>query len=291
VLAILAAFLAGLIIVIGAAYLSYRMEWKGMAVCAIAAIAITAYAGASIDIPVMAAPFVIGCAGGFTFKRKKSFGFYLIASSITLMIIFAGYFYYLLWFRGVDLIGMFRAEFDRILATAGAPADLRMEFLADFDASRDEIVARVPFSAFLNGVTLAAAGYIVIRRFFARITDVESVAGLEMFRMNDHAIFALIAGLAAYLLVDKTSIPVVHSAGFNLIMAMALLYVVQALGVAKYLLIQRGMPRVALPLGIALLVIAGIGATVFFFVILAGVGALDVWADFRRIGDAHKEKL
>lgn len=289
--AILAAFLAGLIIVIGAAYISYRIEWKGMAVCAVAAFAIIGYAGASIDIPFMAAPFVIGCVGGFTFKRKKSFGFYLIASSITLMIIFAGYFYYLLWVRGVDLIGMFRTEFDRILAAAGAPADLRMEFLADFDASRDEIVARVPFSAFLNGVMLAAGGYLIIRRFFARVTDVESVAGLEIFRMNDYAIFVLIAGFAAYLLVDKTSMPVVHSAGFNLVMAMALLYVVQALGVVKYILIKRSMPRAALPLGIALLFIAGISATVFFFVILAGVGALDVWADFRRIGDARKEKL
>lgn len=281
-LAVLAAAAGALMLMVGSAYLYHRLEWKALAVFALLIGSVMALTGRVMDLPLVAAPFLLGGVGGYTLKKGKSFEFYLLTTSVALSVLVTGFFYYMAHYQNVDFIGMMRGELVRIMDAGGAPEDIKRQFLAEFDASRGDIMARVPFSSFVNAVVFSGLGYLVMERFLKRMAPVKAGAGLEWFRLNDYFIFVLIAGLAAYLLIDKGEYPVLHSAGLNIALAAALLYFVQALGLIKYFLIQRGLPGYFLPLGLAVMLIAGMWMALFLFIMLAGLGALDVWADFRK---------
>jgi hypothetical protein len=283
VLAIFAAVAGGLMLMIGSAYMYYRLEWKAIVICALLVGISLVIAPRVVDVPILAAPFLMGCAGGYTIKNGKSFKFYILTTSISLAVIFTGFFYYMMIYQNVDFIGMLRDEMVKFMSMAGAPEDIKNGMLSEFDSSRNDIIARVPFSAFLNSLFLSALGYSLIKRFFSRTAQAGPGAGLEAFRLNDYFIFVLIAGLAAILLIDKSVYPIAHNGGLNVVLIAALLYFVQALGVVKFILIRRGIPGYVLPLAVTAILIAGMGAALFLLILLAGVGALDVWADFRKL--------
>jgi hypothetical protein len=283
VFSVLAAAIGGLMLMLGCAFLYYRLDWKAIVICVALPAVTVALTGHVSDIPLMTAPALLGCLGGYTFKRGKSLEFFLVTASVSLAVIFASVFYYLMVYQNVDFIGMLRGEMVKFLGEAGAPDDIKTQFLAEFDSARGDLIARVPFSAFVNGMAMAAIAYTVIRRFLGRLVGIVPGNGLEMFRLNDYVIFVLIAGLGVYLLIDKSNYPVLHSAGLNIALASALLYFVQALGVVKFLMMKRGMPGYILPLAVFGIMIMGIWVAMFLFILLTGVGALDVWADFRKL--------
>lgn len=282
-LSVVAAAIGGLMLMMGCAFLYYRLEWKAVILCAALPVVTVAVTGRIIDMPLMVAPVLLGCLGGFTFKKGKSLEFFLVMASVSLALIFTGVFYYLMLYEKVDFISMLRAELISALGTAGAPEDIKAQLLAEFDGSRDEMIARVPFSAFANSLVMAGIGYAIIKRFFGRMMGIVPGDGLEMFRLHDYFIFVLIAGLALYLLIDKSNYPALHSAGLNIALIAALLYFAQALGVVKFLLMRRGAPGYVLPLAVAGMLIMGMWVAMFMLIMLAGVGALDVWADFRKL--------
>ncbi|HQL83495.1 MAG TPA: DUF2232 domain-containing protein, partial [Spirochaetota bacterium] len=291
VFAVLAAAIGGLMLMIGCAFLYYRLEWKALILCAALPAVTVAATGRISDMPLMVAPVLMGCLGGFTFKKGKSLEFFLITASVSMALIFTAVFYYLMLYENVDFIGMLRIEMVKILGATGAPEDIKAEMLAEFDGSRNDMIARVPFSAFAYSLAMAGIGFAIIRRFFGRMMGIVPGAGLEMFRLHDFFIFVLIAGLALFLLIDKSNYPVLHSAGLNIALVAALLYFTQALGVVKFLLMRRGVPGYVLPLAVAGMLIMGMWVAMFMLVMLSGVGALDVWADFRKLahkGDAEK---
>ncbi|MBN1497604.1 MAG: DUF2232 domain-containing protein [Spirochaetes bacterium] len=282
-IAVFAALAGGIMLTIGAAYMYYRLEWKAVIICAILVGTSMAVSGRAIDAPLLTAPFLVGCLAGYVFKKGKSFEFYLITISFALTAIFAGFFYYMMIVQNVDFIGMLREEMARFLASTGAPDDIRNGMLSEFDSSRNDIVARVPFSAFINSMAMAGIAYMMIRWVFSRMGQAVRGAGLEFFRLNDYFIFVLIGGLSVFLLVDKSDYPMLSSGGLNALLIAALLYLVQALGVIKFILIKRGIPTYVMPLAITAFMIAGLWTALFLFILLAGFGALDVWADFRKL--------
>jgi hypothetical protein len=290
VIALLLAAAGGLMLMVGSAFMYYRLEWKALLIFAVLITAALVAAGRSFDAPLMIAPFLLGGIGGYTFKKGKSFGFFLLTTSFPLALLFTGFFYFLMIYQNVDFIGMLRGEMVKFMNAAGAPDDIKGQMLSEFDASRGDMIARVPFSSFLNSVALSGLGYAIIKRFFFRIEMVSAGPGLESFRLNEYFIFVLIAGLAAYLLIDKSDYPVLHSGGLNVALIAALLYFVQALGLIKYLLLKRGLPGYILPLGLSVVLIMGIWIALFLFVFLAGFGALDVWADFRTMIGKNEPK-
>lgn len=290
-LAVLAAAVGAIMLMVGSAYLYYRLEWKALVIFAVLIGSVLLVSGRAVDLPLVAGPFLLGGIGGYTYKKGKSFEFYILTSSIALSILVTGFFYYLAYYQDVDFIGMVRGEMARIMEMGGAPDDIRRQFLAEFDGSRDDIIARVPFSSFLNSLVISALGFLMMGRFLSRTAQAGAVAGLEFFRLNDYVIFVLIGGLTAYLLIDKSEYLILHSAGLNIALIAALLYFVQALGLIKFFLIKRGLPGYFLPLGLAVMLITGIWMALFLFIMLAGLGALDVWADFRkRITDSTNKK-
>ena len=269
-------------LMLGCAFIYYRLEWKAIIICAALPAITVALTGRVSDMPLMAAPALLGCLGGYTFKRGKSLEFFLVTASVSLAVISAGVFYYLMLYRNVDFIGMLKADMLRSIEATQLPGEVRAQYIEWFDEWKDYIVALVPFGSFVNSMLMAAIGYAILKRFLGRLAGAVPGGGLELFRLNDYFVFVLIAGLGVYLLIDKSNYPVLHSAGLNIVLASGVLYFVQALGVIKFLLMKRGMPRYMLPLMIAGGLLLGLVA-VFLFVVIAGVGALDVWADFRKL--------
>ncbi len=281
--AILTALIIGLGLTVGVAYLYHRYEWKGVLPGAAGIILMMVIGGEATGLPFVIAPLVLGAIGGYTFKKGKSFTFFLITAAFSLAVLFGCYFYAMVLFEKVDFIGMLRGELVKFLNTARAPDDIKTQFLADFDGSKEDIIARVPFSSFLNAVILAGLAFVAVRRFFSRMPNVGAVSGLEYFKLNDYFIFVLIAGLGIYLLIDKANYDVVRNAGLNAVLISALLYFVQALGIVKFHLIKRGAPTYILPLALVALTVMGIWILFFIFILMAGFGTLDVWADFRKL--------
>ena len=70
----------------------------------------------------------------------------------------------------------------------------------------------------------------------------------------------------------------------NIALGISALYAIQALGIIKFYLIRRGLPVFLLPLLIISIILLGISAFIFAATLLTGVGTLDLWADFRKIG-------
>lgn len=282
-ISVLAALIIGLGLIVGVAYLYHRYEWKAVLPGAAAVILMTVISGEVTGLPFVITPLVLGTIGGYTFKKGKSFTFFLVTSACSLALIFGGYFYAMMFFEKIDFVGMLRGELVKFLNTARAPEDIKSQFLADFDGSKEDIIARVPFSSFLNAVILAGIAFVVVRRFFSRMPNVGAVPGLEYFKLNEYFIFVLIAGLGLYLLIDKTNYGVLSNAGLNAVLISAVLYFVQALGIVKFHLIKRGAPAYILPLVLVTMTIMGIWILFFLFILLAGFGTLDVWADFRKL--------
>jgi len=67
------------------------------------------------------------------------------------------------------------------------------------------------------------------------------------------------------------------------------LYLMQAIGIAKFLLARKGLPRFLLPIGLLAVLFFGVEAALFVSIILASLGALDFWADFRKL-EIHNKK-
>lgn len=268
---------------VGSAFISHRLQWKAGPLLAALIVLQALIAGNVESVPLLAVPVSIGGIGGYTFGRGKSFSFFLLSSSLFLTALIAGYLFYLIHVSGVDLFGMLKGQLSAYLAQAGTPEDVTKRLIEDFEASR----VMLPFSIFFNSVTLSGLGYLLVKTVCIRWMGAEPVRGLEFFRLSEYFVFVLIAGLGVFLLVDRKDYPVLNMAGLNLAMSAALLYFVQALGLVKFLLIRRGLPHFILPLGVALIITLG-PVGIFMAVLLAGVGALDIWADFRKLNEKHE---
>jgi hypothetical protein len=278
----LAAAAVGLSVTAGSAYLYYRMEWRSLFIFIILIYAAVIASGSMSYIPMVSTPFILGGLGGLTFKKGKSLEFYLVATTLILTALSAGFFYFYLLVLKVDFFEMQRSFFVQLMGAARVPPDIRKEWLEAFEKSK----YLVPFGTFMNSIIFSSVAYIVIRKILVRVFSAARVPGLEFFRISDYWIFALIAGLALFLLVDSVAYRVLNIAGLNIMLGTVLLYFIQGLGVIKYLLVRRGVPAYVIPLtfaGLFLIGFAGLWASMFLSVVIAGVGALDIWADFRNL--------
>ncbi|MBN1532647.1 MAG: DUF2232 domain-containing protein [Spirochaetes bacterium] len=270
----------GLVLTLGAALIVYRWGWP-------AAGAMALLASVSLFVPEfdigkagLFAPILVGFAAGHTIRTGKTITWYLVAASLLLSLLFSGQFYYQTGIQGADVLGQLKAQFEQTIRGSDAPEDLRDAMIVQFngwvDGTGREII---PFLFFMNGLVFAALAFPFLGLLFRRMSGAQ-VRGLEFFRLHDYAIFALIVGWGAVLLFGGGPL---RSAGLNIALAASVLYLVQALGVVKFLLVKRGLPAFLLPLILAITLIAGFAVLGFVLVLLAGLGALDFWADFRKL--------
>lgn len=289
----LAVSLAGLALLAGTAYVSYKIQWWALIPSLVLCAAAFSFSFGGQSTANLITPIVIGTGGGLVFRKNAGLDTYVLAVTLILTLFMSGNYYYQLEYKNIDMLEVSRTELARVLEQNSAPEDLRQSMLSDFDSNRETIGHILPFLFFLNALFLSLLAHVGMKVFVARYGNSESVSGIEKFRLKDFMIVALILGLGAFLLVDRADFPRLYSLGLNVMLVSAVLYAMQALGVIKFMIVKRGLPRYLFPLLLLILIIPGVEVLVFASVLLAGLGTLDFWADFRKLGtnkDFRSEK-
>lgn len=296
-------FLTGIAVAVFSAWLFYKTGWYSVSLfIPLAATPLIApgYAGL---ISLFLIPAAFGTTGGFCFRESKDFGFYITVSSIVFAALFTAEYHTLRVVQGTDIIEKGRNEIvlmmeqgsgdmERVFDEYKTPPENREKLKADFANSIAIIkdskwlqFARdmVPFSAFIFGILICGLSFIILKKWVIKDAGAK-VRGLEFLRINDYFIFALIAGWGGFILLDSSIYPAFSITALNLALAVSALYVAQALGIIKYFMIGRGVPAIILPLLILTLLILGAPVIFFMTILLTGLGSLDLWADFRKLG-------
>jgi uncharacterized protein YybS (DUF2232 family) len=289
VASIIIAPLVVLILVLSSAYLFYRWEWKAFIIF-IPIIAVTVYPGSlSGDVATFLAPIILGGTGGYTFKKEKSLMFYTLIVSLSLTVLFSANYYQLKLVENIDILDQSKVEMMKMIETSKVPEDQKKELLGDFDMWLEMMKDIIPFGTFIYSVLFSALSFYVVKSFLQRTVGAKAISGLELFRLNDYFIFVLIAGWAVVLLIDKSDYYIPYLTGLNCALIATLLYIIQSLGVIKFYLMKRGFPPYLAPLFLVLLVLMGKEVTAFGAILLAGLGTLDFWADFRKLDKPKPE--
>ena len=85
------------------------------------------------------------------------------------------------------------------------------------------------------------------------------------------------------MLLDSTNYPAITVIALNVALAASALYIIQAFGIIKFFIIKKGMPVFLFPLMIITLLLLGPSIIMFAMIVLIGIGALDLWGDFRKL--------
>lgn len=296
-------FITGIAAAVFSTWLFYRTAWYSLALfIPLAAIPFLApgYAGL---LSLFIIPAAFGTAGGICFRKGKDFGFYITVSSLLFAALFTAEYHALRVFSSTDIIEQGRnavvlmmeqgsGDMERVFEEYKTPAGNRDKLKADIAGSIAILkdgkwvqFARdmVPFSAFFYGVLICGLSFIILKKWVMKNATLQ-VKTLEFLRINDYFIFALIAGWGGFILLDSNIHPAFSITALNIALTVSTLYVAQALGIIKYFMIGRGIPAVILPLLIITVIFLGPPVIIFMTIILLGVGSLDLWADFRKLG-------
>ncbi len=238
--------------------------------------------------PALIAAAAIGVLAGYSMREKKSFQFYLVSASLAVGVILSVNYYALKFGKGIDLMEESRTQFMEYISRADMPEEKKLELRSSFDAAGVLIRALVPFSYYLNGLLFATIAYAVSRFFLKLFADRDAGCGrgIEYFRLNDYLIYALIAGWLGVLLIDAVRIPWLHTVSLNVALIFSVLYVIQAWGIAKFFIIKKGFSFTLIAAVCIAIVLFFNEALIFILVIMASIGAIDFWADFRKLESA-----
>lgn len=287
---LLVASLAGLGLVVGSTLLFFRFSWKALYGLVPAAVAgLLLY---RVDPEYYAAflgALVIGCTAGYSFRGKKSFQFYLVTASLAVTLVFTANYYGLKKFENIDLFAQSRSQFAEYIKSSELPEEKKRELVTRIDSSMEVLRDIVPFSYFLNGLFFAAVSFFVLRHITRRFSGeaLEGIRGIELFRLHDYFIFTVIGGWLGFLLIDSAAWHEPYALALNVALVFSMLYVVQAWGIIKFFMLKRGIPLFVLPLALFIMVSLMVEILVFFLIIFASIGAIDFWADFRKLETAR----
>jgi hypothetical protein len=288
---LLVSSLIGLAFIAGIALIFFRRGWKSLlAIVPITAgmayAAFAAQGGPGIEYGIMViAPVFTGIAAGYSFRNRRSLLFFLVITSVVLGSALTAHYYHQKLYTDTDPLDDTKKRAVELLSQSQMSEVEREDALAKLDSSLDLLKDVMPFAYFLNSLATALIGYFLSRALVSRTgaPDVVSLPGIEMVRLHDYFIFALIAGWLAVLLVDHEAYRAVYVAGLNVALCISALYLLQAVGIVKYVLAVRNVPSFVLPLVLAFIVLLGTEFILFFSIIFLSIGALDFWADFRKL--------
>jgi len=272
----------------GTTYAVYRWGWLSLAILApLAGYAL--WRGISIHNPdnwiSLLPPLAIGSFCGIFYRAGWPLKRYLVLCSLAISILLSGGYYYMKIYQGRDIIRESGAQVSEMLKNSSIPEEQRKQLSQDLDEWTPTASRLIPFSTFFYGLLLSALALLltdpIVRHGMSGSTNANN--GLNYYRLNDYTIFIFIAGWVLFMLADKAHHPVLNAAGLNMGLITSLLYLVQAFGVVKFMLVKKGLPSSLLPFGVFLMIILGMEATLFSAVFMTGIGACDLWADFRKL--------
>jgi len=232
---------------------------------------------------------LIGCLTGLSFRYSKSTAFIVLVASVIFTTVFVSVIYYMKHVQSVDIVELSKDQIITAMRESYQPkSDVEMKidlFNAEFEIRRHLI----PSYTFIFALVMSAIGYNVLRPWLAKGYKESRVKGIENFKLNEYFIFVLIACLIASAYLFKLNSPHMWIA-FNILIVVGMLYLLQGIGVTKHFFIRGRIPTVLIPLFFVGLAFMGTLKDVVL-VLLAGFGALDVWADFRNLSGKKKPRI
>ena len=276
---------AAFLLLAGSLFAAYRKGFLAL-IGIIPVFAVMTYLTAPIhdSFVFLATSLIIGSCTGLLLCGKLSLQRFLIAASLLCAFVSYGDYVFISQVTHQDYLTQSK---DQAIAFLGT-SSLKDADKAVLKERMDQIIPLIkmilPFYYFLNGLFWASCSYMFFSLISRRRRDskIAPITGIERFRVNDYLIFLLIASIAA-LLAAGPGRRLVYVLSLNTLLILSTLYVIQAMGVIKFFLVKKNLPLALLPSTVILVLLLGIEATVFVAMLLAGCGALDLWADFRKL--------
>ncbi len=289
---ILISFVTGIFLLFSIVTIYYR--WADKNIYLIISIIAVLLANILFDneyLNILSSIAFIGAAIGFSFKHNKSYQFFIIITSMSLALVFTANYLYLDKAKDVDIVSRSKDTFIKMIDESSEISEKeKKEFIEKLDESLDIIKDIIPFTYFLNSIILSLCCFSFMLLIFTRRFPEETIEikGIEFFKIKDYYIFVLIAAWLTVLLVDSADYKSIYIISLNLGLILSVFYLIQSFGIIKHLLLKKGLPTFILPLSIFIIILIGIEYLLFVFIILSSLGALDFWADFRKL-EAKKE--
>jgi uncharacterized protein YybS (DUF2232 family) len=229
----------------------------------------------------MSISLITGCVVGSAVKYGRTMQFILIASSVCIASVSYSHYNYLFHAKKIDVYAQ-SLDAVRGAIIGGSLTDAEKKKQIEIWEDIFSIVKMIlPFFYLVISALSAFLGYISVRYVIVK-RGAEPPKGIEHYRLNEFMIFPLIASIVLFAMVMDT-----HGAMFlialNALLILSFLYMLQGFGVFKFMLKKKGIPWFIVPATAFGMFFFGYQALCVFLICVAGFGALDLWADFRKL--------
>ena len=237
-----------------------------------------------IDILVInLSALAIGSITGFAYRSKRSVQFIVLTSVFLVFGIFAADYLYETNYMGASLANEAETAVQSFLDSGRIDDKQKAEFAEQYKFVMEIMKDLVPFMIFVSALMISFAGFSILDLIFKRILKAEnSIKGIENFKVNEWLVFVVIFSIALIVFDKEANFYPAKTVGKNILLVMTVVYFIQSLGILKFVMMKKRIPVFIMPL--FLLGMAIFSFQVFGFVVmfLAGIGLLDIWADFRK---------
>ena len=238
----------------------------------------------NIDILVMnLSALAIGGITGFAYRAKKSVQFIVLSSVFLVFGIFAADYLYETNYMGASLANEAETAVQSFLNGGDLDEKQKSEFIEQYNFVMEITKDLIPFMIFLSALMISFVGFSILDLIFKRILKAENfVKGIENFKVSEWLVFLVIVAIALVVFDNEGSFYHAKAIGENLLLVLAVVYFLQSFGIIKFMLMRKRIPVFIMPvllLGMAIFSLQFFGFVVMF---MAGIGLLDIWADFRK---------
>lgn len=245
------------------------------------------------DISIMlqlSAPLVIGMIAGYSLVNGKDVQFYILISTVMLSVLMTSTYIYNVKVNNIDIMKMYEQMNENLISANLSPEQM-LEMKKVSGVYFSFMSYNIYFVMFFQSLLWSVISFFMIRLAFLRTISVRkiSIKGLEFFKLNEYFVFIIIAALAAVALLDKKDNAMLYQYAVNGLLIGGLLYLIQAFGVIKFYMKKFRIPGFFLLLSLFILMTTGLQIFTVSAAMIAGVGLLDEWADFRKFNTTEEK--
>ena len=237
-----------------------------------------------IDILVInLSALAIGSITGFAYRSKRSVQFIVLTSVFLVFGIFAADYLYETNYMGASLANEAETAVQSFLDSGRIDDKQKAEFAEQYKFVMEIMKDLVPFMIFVSALMISFAGFSILDLIFKRILKAEnSIKGIENFKVNEWLVFVVIFSIALIVFDKEGNFYPAKAAGKNILLVLTVIYFIQSLGILKFVLMKKRIPVFIMPLFLLGMAIFSFQVFGFIVMFLAGIGLLDIWADFRK---------
>ncbi len=237
-----------------------------------------------IDILVInLSALAIGSITGFAYRTKRSVQFIVLTSVFLVFGIFAADYLYETNYMGASLANEAETAVQSFLNSGKLDDKQKDEFAEQYKFVMEIMKDLVPFMIFVSALMISFAGFSILDLIFKRILKAENfVKGIENFKVNEWLVFLVIVSISLIVFDQGGKFYPAKAAGKNILLVLTVIYFIQSLGILKFVLMKKRIPVFIMPLFLLGMAIFSFQVFGFIVMFLAGIGLLDIWADFRK---------